>query len=99
MFNGLTKYNAPLNSGEWFDTGTILNVRIVAKRNTIPFYVSNALKVVNGKTPQSREIDLNEYVFDGTHEFKLLTNKPMTPYVKGQKEYINFIFQRHAFNI
>ena len=37
------------------------NVRIVAKRNTIPFYVSNALKVVNGKTPQNREIDLNEY--------------------------------------
>ena len=96
LFNGLTKYNAPrgpFNSGEWFDTGTILNVRIVAKRNTIPFYVSNALKVVNGKTPQNREIDLNEYVFDGTHEFKLLTNKPMTPYVKGQKEYINFIFR------
>jgi len=87
-------FNLPPASG-WFNTGTVRVYRFAAKvrgLNSFTFYQSSALFVLNGYGPASEDKDLTPYIYDN-NVVKLLTNKPRTPYVKGQKEFLNFIFK------
>jgi len=95
IFAQNNKYNTPPLVVGWFDTGTASVFRFVAKvktYNSFSFYQSNALFVLNGYGEVSDPLDLTEYTFTGA-PIKLLTNKPRTSYVKGQREYLNFIFE------
>lgn len=92
MFANSIGYNFPSSSG-WFDTGTIKDIRFIAKvkaYNSYPFYQSNVLYVLNGRAQLDSAPDLDEYVYADT-SVKLLTHKPRTNYVRGQKAYLNFI--------
>lgn len=87
-------YNVPTSLG-WFNTGTISDYRFVAKvkgKNSYPFYYSNALYVLNGYGYSLEPVDLTPYIFNNRGKIKLLTNKPYGKYVRGQKEFLNFIF-------
>lgn len=87
-------YNLPPGVTGWFDTGTMRQYRYVARvegTTNYSFNQSNALYVLNGYGRASDTINLDDYVYTGP-VIKLLTNKPRTPYVKGQREYLNFIF-------
>lgn len=94
IFNQYLGHNIPQLAAGWFPTGTLSAYRFVAKLrgvNSFPFYQSSALYVLNGYGRISEAPDLTEYTYSqGT--VRLLTNKPRTPYVRGQREYINFIF-------
>lgn len=95
LFNQYPKYNLPTGLSGWFNTGTVSVYRFVAKVkaiNSFVFYQSNALYVVNGYGRVSDNLDLQDYVYEAG-SVKLLTNKPKTPYVRGQREYLNFIFK------
>jgi len=88
-------YNVPPASG-WFNTGTARVFRFAAKvrgDNSFTFYQSNALFVINGYAKPSENMDLTPYIYEDT-PIQLLTNKPRTDYVRGQKEYLNFIFKK-----
>lgn len=94
LFQHYSGYNLPVVTG-WFDTGSIRAYRFVAKKkavDTFAFYVSSALFVLNGYGYASDSIDLNQYIYGGDYIFTLLSNKPVTTYMRGQKEYLNFIF-------
>lgn len=93
LFAQYPPFNIPPNVVGWFDPKTIQTFRFVAKiksHNSYAFYQSNALFVLNGYGRPSDNLGLSEYIFKGD-KVKLLTNKPRTPYVRGQKEFINFI--------
>lgn len=86
-------YNKPALTGRWFNTGTARAFRFVAKIrgiNSFTFYQSNALFVLNGYGRAFEGLNLSEYIYSGA-TVKLLSNKPRTPYVRGQREYLNFI--------
>lgn len=94
LFSQYGGFNLPTASG-WFNTGTMRAYRFAAKvraANSFTFYQSSALYVLNGYGRASEDLDLTAYVL-GAASMKLLTNKPRTPYVKGQKEYLNFIYK------
>lgn len=94
LFSQYGGFNLPSASG-WFDSGTLRAYRFAAKVravNSFTFYQSNALYVLTGYGRPSEDLDLNDYVL-GSGDLKLLTNKPRTPYVRGQTEYLNFIFK------
>lgn len=89
-----TVYNPPALLG-WFNTGTVTDYRFIAKvrgKNSYPFYYSDVLYILNGYGYALDPIDLTPYTFDGKRTVKLLTNKPYSKYIRGQKEFINFIF-------
>ena len=95
LFNRYLAYNRPPGVYGWFDTGTSQVFRFIARvvgTNTFAFYQSHALFLVNGHGRPSEAPDMQEY-FLQEGGVTLLTNKPRTPYVYGQKEYLNFIFQ------
>ena len=95
LFSQYGGYNAPPSYTGWFDAGTWQTFRFVAKvkgANSFPFYYSNALYTVHGYGKPSEKNDLSPYVYNG-NAIRLLTEKPRTPYVRGQKEFINFIFE------
>lgn len=94
LFSQYGGFNLPSATG-WFNAGTLRAYRFAAKvraANSFTFYQSNALYVLTGYGRPSEEIDLSTYIL-GAASLKLLTNKPRTPYVKGQKEFLNFIFK------
>lgn len=94
LFSQYGGYNRPSGTSGWFDTGTSRTYRFTAKVkaiNSFYFYQSNALYVLNGYGPASEDLDLSQYVYN-ENTIKLLTDKPRTPYIRGQKEYLNFIF-------
>lgn len=94
LFSQYPTYNLPPSTG-WGNTGTISAYRFIAKIkgiNSFSFYQSNALYVLTGYGRATDEIDLNDYIYN-SDEIKLLTNKPATPYIRGQKEYLNFLFK------
>lgn len=94
LFSQSADYRLPPGFPGWFEPGTCKAYRFVAKVkgvNSFYFYLSNALYVLQGHGPASEESDMEEYVYNG-NVIKLLTNKPRTPFVRGQKEYLNFIF-------
>lgn len=93
LFAQYAPYNRPPGGFGWFNTGTVRAYRFVAKivgANSYPFYQSNALFAVSGYGPAFENLDLSPYIYNN-NVIKLLTNKPRTSYVKGQKEYLNFI--------
>ena len=94
LFSQYGGYNLPPGTSGWFDTGTSRVYRFTAKvkaLNSFYFYQSNALYVLHGHGLASEGPDLSRYVYNG-NTIKLLTDKPRTPYIRGQKEYLNFIF-------
>lgn len=103
LFSQYPGFNIPTLAPGWFNTGTLSIYRFIAKvknTNSYSFYQSNALYVLNGYGRISDDVNLAEYTYSG-QTIKLLTNKPKTPYVKGQREYLNFILkddQRDAVN-
>ena len=77
----------------WFGTRTHHKYRFLAKvkgNNSFYFYCSSVLYVINGYGPVFEELDLTPYVYNGD-VVKLLTNKPLTKYVRGQREFLNFV--------
>lgn len=94
LFSQYGGHNLPSGSPGWFDTGTARTYRFAAKikaANSFYFYQSNALYVISGTGPVSAGYNLSPYIYlDNT--IRLLTNKPRTPYVRGQREFLNFIF-------
>jgi hypothetical protein len=91
-FNKYGAYNLPPTGSGWFDTGTLRVMRFVARIYNNTFYQSNALYVLRGYGAASDPIDLDDYAYT-TEKIKLLTNKPRSIYVQGQREYLNFIFE------
>lgn len=94
LFSQYGGYNRPSGTSGWFDTGTSRTYRFTAKVkaiNSFYFYQSNALYVLHGYGPASEDLDLSQYVYN-ENTIKLLTDKPRTPYIRGQREYLNFIF-------
>lgn len=101
LFSQYAGFTIPPTVAGWFNTGTARVYRFIANRrsiNSYSFYQSNALFVINGYGPVFEELDLGDYAYMGA-KVKLLTNKPRTPYIKGQKEYLNFIMHdaRHSY--
>lgn len=93
-FSQYGAFNTPPSARGWFNTGTLQAYRFVARItgiNNYSFYVSNALYVLQGYGLASDPIDLTDYTYVD-EKIKLLTNKPRTIYVKGQTEYLNFLF-------
>lgn len=102
--NGLflrdNRFNTPPDGFGWFNTGTARNYRFVAKvegYSTIPFYVSDLLFSLNGYSRISDAPDMSGYI-ELYQSTKLLTNKPRTNYIKGQREYLNFIYRSSGNN-
>lgn len=94
-FSKYGAFNIPPGVPGWFNTGTMRVVRFIARVagiNNFSFYQSNALYILKGYGLASDPIDLTGYTYV-TDKIKLLTNKPRTIYVKGQTEYLNFIFK------
>lgn len=94
LFSQYGGYNRPSGTSGWFDTGTLRTYRFTAKVkgiNSFYFYQSNVLYVLNGYGPASEGLNLSQYVYN-ENTIKLLTNKPRTPYIRGQREFLNFIF-------
>lgn len=97
-FSQYQRFNLPPDAAGWFDTGTARVFRFIARKkgvNSFTFYQSNALFALSGYAYASEDIDLDAYVYKDA-AIKLLSNKPRTPYIKGQREYLNFIFDRRA---
>lgn len=95
IFSQYAAFNRPPLASGWFNTGTARTFRFIAKVravNSFAFYQSNALYVLNGYGPASEALDLEPYTLTAS-TIKLLTNKPRTNYVRGQREYLNFIFR------
>lgn len=95
LFSQYGGYNHPPEVPGWFDAGTSRTYRFAAKVkavNSFYFYQSNALYVLNGYGSTADERDLSKYVYS-ENAIKLLTNKPRTTYIRGQREYLNFIFK------
>ena len=87
IFAGFDGHTLPPQSG-WFDPGTVRKYRFTAAvADAPPFYVSEALRVLNGRS----DVDLRPYFYADSEHIKLLTNKPRTPYVRGQREVITFL--------
>ena len=102
VFSTFGGYALPPNAYEWSNTGTSTSFRVsasVTTHTTKRFYFSDVLRVLNGRTIENETGDLKDYVCKvneslapPTSKIKLLSNKPRCNYVKGQKEYLNFIF-------
>lgn len=95
LFDQYPGFKLPPAAAGWFNPETVSVYRFVAKVkniNSYAFYQSNALYVVNGYGRLSEALELSDYVYDGD-AVKLLSNKPKTPYIRGQREYLNFIIK------
>lgn len=98
-FSNITAHKVPplnLTFTDWFDAGTAVGYRVIAKRaggNTSTFYYSRALWVLNGGARLTDAIDLSGYVYSNS-TVKLLSRKPLTKHMQGQRQYLNFILSR-----
>lgn len=93
IFSQYQDFNIPPDTVGWFDAGTARAFRFTARKkavNSFAFYQSSALFVLSGYGYASEDLDLTPYVYTEA-PIKLLTNKPITPYILGQREYLNFI--------
>lgn len=80
----------PINT--WFGTGTYSAIRaLLRKGNEVqtPFFVTEILYTLSGYGNLSDERELAGRAFRAA-PVKTLTDRPETPYMKGQREYINF---------
>lgn len=92
LFSQYHPFRLPPASG-WFDAGTCRAYRFSATAPAIsehPFYWSDILYVLNGYGRASAPDNMEEYVYSGGF-VRLLSDKPRTTYIRGQREYINFI--------
>lgn len=92
---GAGPWNAPPEVPGWFDAGTAQPYRAELIRggyNRTPFYLSDVLWIVDGYGRLSADELAGAYVYDGD-VIRLLTGRPVTPYVRGQREYLNFILE------
>lgn len=95
LFSQYISFTRPPEVTGWFNPGTSKVFRFFAKVkdvNSFSFYQSNALYLLCGYSRLSDNINLEDYAYSRS-TVKLLTNKPRTTYVRGQKEYLNFILK------
>lgn len=95
LFSQYINYSTPPAAAGWFEPGTVKSFRFFAKvrsYTSFAFYQSNVLYLLSGYSKLSDDIDLTAYAYS-RDSIKLLTNKPRTIYVRGQKEYLNFILK------
>lgn len=93
LFSQYHPFRLPPASG-WFDAGTCRAYRFSATapaKSEHPFYWSDILYVLNGYGRASVPDSMEEYVYSGG-SVRLLSDKPRTTYIRGQREYLNFIF-------
>ncbi len=84
----------------WVNAGTVSDVRLVAKTydgtKREPFYYSDVLYALTGYARTLDKVDMDRYVFRRAAQYpdkiKFLTNQPLLPHIKGQNQYLNFIF-------
>lgn len=94
LFSRDGAYNRPPDTPGWFDTGTLRAYRFIAgvkSTDSFKFYYSNVLYVLAGNRQMYDDLDMSQFVYDD-NAIRLLTNKPRTPYVRGQREFLNFLF-------
>ena len=93
-------------TSSWFDAGTARGYRIVARIedvNSFVFYVSDVLYAITGFSRLSDSPNMDDYTLY-TYPVRLLTNRPKTYYIRGQREYLNFILRKiqtldHTFRV
>ncbi len=96
--NGMETATGAIFSDNWSDTGTLTDMRFIARRNNginrTTFYISDVLYIVNGYSRNLEENDLSEYVFnpEKNNTVKLLTKQPVLPHCEGQAHFLNFLF-------
>lgn len=90
-----------IDAKAWCDAGTMLDYRIIGKRNNGKqsdiFYSSGVFYVVNGYDYTLNENKMDDHIlnvvdYDG-RTVKPLTNSPVLDRVEGQKHYFNFILE------
>lgn len=96
--NGIAAQNLAFNPptealGDWFDTGTLVAYRALVRKGNhtqTPFYISEILYALTGYGYLESTRELLPYAYTSA-PVKTLTEKPVTPYVMGQTEYITFL--------
>lgn len=81
------------DTGVWFDTGTLVAFRALVRKGTYsqtPFYISEILYALTGYGSLEDVREMLPYAYT-VAPVKTLTEKPVTPYVLGQREYITFL--------
>lgn len=82
-----------LDTGVWFDTGTLIAFRALVRKGTFsqtPFYISEILYALTGFGSLEDVREMLPYAYTAA-PVKTLTEKPETPYILGQREYITFL--------
>lgn len=83
----------PFDVWQWFNTGTATAYRALVRKGNfsqVPFYISEILYAITGYGYLENPRELLPYAYVNS-PVKTLTERPTAPYVKGQKEYINFL--------
>lgn len=102
MSNQKNYSNAFLESDGWCDTGTVCDMRFVAKRfdglDHETFYISDILYMLTGynrNLEQTKLIDTQQtgYVYDAvkSNMIRPLTRQPWLTHIEGQTQYFNFV--------
>lgn len=93
VFRSYNRYNVLAESPGWFETGTSHTYQVVVSVTdagvTEQVYKSDIMQVLQGWGASSEDNDRAGYQYN-SGSFKLLSNKPATYYVRGQKEFLNF---------
>lgn len=94
VFASYNSYNVPPVAPGWFDAGTGHTYRVVAKLidggTTTKVYESSVLYALQGYALPSEKLKMSKYEYK-PKGFTLLTNRPTTYYVRGQKEFLSFV--------
>lgn len=81
------------NTGVWFDTGTLVAYRALVRKGNYtqtPIYISEVLYALTGYGQLEDPREMLPYAYTAA-PVQTLTEKPTTPYVLGQREYITFL--------
>lgn len=95
-FSDLLKFGTDYNyqSEGWFDPqtlkGYVFNISSFNGFTSKSIALSAPCFILRGNSGGGKVTDLSYYLFNQSY-FNLLSNKPITPYVRGQKEYLSFI--------
>lgn len=77
----------------WFNTGTLTAYRALVRKGNfsqVPFYISEILYALTGYGDILEAKDFTPYIFV-SDPIKTLTEKPATPYIYDQREFINIL--------
>lgn len=98
--NKNTFSNNFLEGKTWYDAGTAVNYRFVARRwdgvNRDPIYLSDVLHSITGYGRNLDENDLEKYIYNAQVQntgMSPLTHKTKLTHIEGQSQYFNFILQ------